>query len=101
MAEDRIPERLRAKVSRAAGNRCEYCRMPESYSPYPGTRSITSFRSATAARRVPEPRAFLPGVQQSEGDADIYGQPDSVRRSACFTPARIAGVITSPGAEIS
>jgi HNH endonuclease len=35
MAERRIPERLRAKVARAAGQRCEYCRMPESYSPIP------------------------------------------------------------------
>jgi hypothetical protein len=35
MAENRIPERLRAKVARAAGRRCEYCRIPESYSPIP------------------------------------------------------------------
>ena len=35
MAENRIPERLRAEVSRAAGHRYEYCRMPEAYSPIP------------------------------------------------------------------
>jgi hypothetical protein len=35
MAEGRISERLRAKVARAAGHHCEYCRMPESYSPIP------------------------------------------------------------------
>jgi HNH endonuclease len=35
MAEQRIPARLRARVGRAAGQRCEYCRMPESYSPIP------------------------------------------------------------------
>jgi HNH endonuclease len=35
MAENRIPERLRAEVSRTAGHRCEYCRIPESYSPIP------------------------------------------------------------------
>jgi 5-methylcytosine-specific restriction endonuclease McrA len=35
MADGRIPERLRAKVSLHARRRCEYCRTPESYSPIP------------------------------------------------------------------